>query len=690
MKSDSSNGDTKSPGAGRQDSIPWWNNIHTSFFHINAFVKNNARITILILIVILFFLVGMAYMAPVHRWGDASTYYMQISSIANDRDIQYLPEDIQRAMENRFDDLPAGLFLTRTNDGEYYYSKEFSFALFAAPFYKILGISGILVFNAVLFWLMILMGYLHLRKKNPETIALMTSVAFFTLSAAFVYIFWIHTEIYNMFLIAAGLFVWLLYYEKNDYRYLLLASFIFGIAAVAKIPNIAVFIPLIFFEIYNKRPAHLAGMILLFLIPLIAFTGFWYSQTGYIDVYGGERIYFTDKYPYLLDYDDTEKIGTYGFSVGDESRLVQTVLKAPGYLSPDNLKNTLHILMNYLFGRFTGMIWYYPYTLFAVASLASLFIISCKTGLSWGKISNHIGKYQERYLILLGICLTIAGFIILHPNNYFGGEHAIGNRYFYIYPAFLFLIGTVDLKKMIPFLLIAFLFVVPIITDPIQSSKYPATHTERFPFTYTPMEYSQINSLPLWGDRHSFNTFTIYQLDDQSSPYQGGFLVDNGTAEFLIQQKDRTDTVEMIILPYRDPFDTCLTFHSNGETLLLNTTYGSVLDVSHMTEVYSDHRYSLYRFGISSGKAALTLPIQPIDDEPLNLSLIGDHIDGDWDGRPTRWISESATLFITSDVDQEVFVFLNAKSLYRPTLMKIYVNDIMEYQTTLSTEFSSI
>jgi hypothetical protein len=132
---------------------------------------------------------------------------MQISSIVEDKDIQYQQIDLQRALDTSFDDLPAGVFLIRTAAGTYYFGKEFSYALFAAPFFKFLGIQGILIFNALMFWSMILMGFLYLRTKgNSDIVALGTSSLFFIVSTAFVYIFWVHSEIYIMFLLTLGLF----------------------------------------------------------------------------------------------------------------------------------------------------------------------------------------------------------------------------------------------------------------------------------------------------------------------------------------------------------------------------------------------------------------------------------------------------------------------------------------------------
>jgi len=76
-----------------------------------------------------------------------------------------------------------------------------------SPFFKFLGIQGILIFNALMFWSMILMGFLYLRTKgNSDIVALGTSSLFFIVSTAFVYIFWVHSEIYIMFLLTLGLF----------------------------------------------------------------------------------------------------------------------------------------------------------------------------------------------------------------------------------------------------------------------------------------------------------------------------------------------------------------------------------------------------------------------------------------------------------------------------------------------------
>ena len=154
----------------------------------------STRVIILLFIILFAGLVSLAYLSPVHRWGDTSTYYMMIDSITNDKDIKYESKDIQRAFEKQFDDLPAGLLLVKDNIGNFYYAKEYTYSLIASLFYWLLGNNGILVFNSILFFIMIMLGYFYLKFNNSEMVSFFTSFCYFIISTAFIYIFWIHAE----------------------------------------------------------------------------------------------------------------------------------------------------------------------------------------------------------------------------------------------------------------------------------------------------------------------------------------------------------------------------------------------------------------------------------------------------------------------------------------------------------------
>ena len=54
------------------------------------------------------------------------------------------------------------------------------------------------LFNMALFLGMVWLGTSYLRRKNGDGLSAVFSCAFFFLSVGFVYIFWLHTEVFNM------------------------------------------------------------------------------------------------------------------------------------------------------------------------------------------------------------------------------------------------------------------------------------------------------------------------------------------------------------------------------------------------------------------------------------------------------------------------------------------------------------
>lgn len=606
----------------------------------DAAPTRQSKIACGLLVALLAIMLIIPFTTPLHRWGDSSTYYMQISSISEDFDIEYSPEDIQRALDNRFDDLPAGLFLIKTDNGHYYYGKEYSYALFAAPFHSIFGDQGILLFNIVLFWLMILMGYLYLRRSNTDLVALGGSVAFFLISTAFVYTFWVHPEIYNMFLITAGIFFWLTYRNSDNYKFLMIAAVIFGIATVAKVPNCLIFIPIVCYELLNINRKHAFWMLTLFLLPIIAFYGLFYLNTGAMTFYGGHRLAYTGNYPFFDGYDVENEAGKNAFSV--EDGIISAVIT-----DPENLKTIPYNMYYYLFGRFTGMVWYYPFAVFATMFLIFGLARAFTKSSTIREFSNNIIMNKEICLILLGIILNTLFYIVIIGNNYLGGMHAVGNRYFYVYPAFLFLIGTIKIKKMIPLLLVAMILTSPVISDPIRSSASPDTYSYEFPYLYLPIEYSQLNNLPFWSHSYGFDGTLVYRIDDQSSYHKDGFLVCDGTAEFLIQPRGDTNAIGIFIGPYQD---SSLIFCSNhSETQIVDTSNSTLIALTDMTPVYSDNRYSVYRFSVSSNKTTWIRPIKLIDGEPLQFGAMGWYSEENWNGVPTRWMPQDASLFLYAE-----------------------------------------
>jgi len=654
----------------------------------NAIPTRQSKIACGLLLALLALMLVIPFTTPLHRWGDTSTYYMQISSISEDFDIEYSPEDIQRALDNRFDDLPAGLFLIKTDSGHYYYGKEYSYALFAAPFYSFFGDQGILLYNVVLFWLMTLMGYLYLRRTNTDLVALGTSAAFFFVSTAFVYTFWVHAEIHNMFLITAGIFFWLTYRNNKDYRYLMIAAVIFGIATVAKLPNCIIFVPIACYELLNINRRRAFLMLTLFLLPIVIFYGFFYLNTGVATFYGGERLYYSNKFPFIDGYNIENEAGNPTFSA-KEGRIPTAIKAIPTIIgNPENFTVIAYNIFNYLFGRFTGMVWYYPFTVFAVLFILPGLVHTLTKRPISGPFKENIAKNKDKYLILLGILLNVAAFIVFSRYNYFGGQHAVGNRYFYIYPAFIFLIGTINLKKMVPFLLIALVLVAPVISDPIRSSASPEAHTYKFPYQYAPIEYSQLNSLPFWFHSHAFDGALVYRIDDQSTYYKDGFLVSDGTAEFLIRPRGDAKDIGIFISPYQ--VSSQVSYSNHDETQLIETSNGAFLALSDMAPVYSDNRYSVYRVSVSSSGTAWMRPIKLTDGYPLQFDAMGWYSEENWNGIPTRWMPQNASLLIYADEPRPVTLQFRALGYHSEKTLVIYHDNTKIGEETIPQHFAEI
>lgn len=648
--------------------------------------KIESPIIISLFIFLLGILLFFSVLSPVHMWGDGPTYYLQITSIAEDHDIQYLPIDIQRTLPDRYEKLSEGaLILKRTSTGTYFYGKEFSYGLIAAPFFEISGIQGILVFNALMFWSMILMGFLYLRTKgNSDMVAFATSVIFFTLSTAVVYIFWIHTEIYNMFLLTLGLFLWIKYIDNPDSEScLFFSAIIFGLATVSRISNGVVFLPFIFYELYYRRRERIFYLLILFLLPILLFYGYFYTETGLTSFYGGNTNgYSFGQFPFINSssgeiYNSIPMNG----EPGQHPSLYEASVIKQGWdhVRSINYLNGLYNAFYYFFGRFTGLIWYYPLAAFA---LTSFLIVGITSTMRRGKIGNPVlreGEYPTQYLVFAGIILNVLFFILLNGNNYLGGQGAVGNRYFWIFPAFLFLLGRVNLKLIVPFIFIALFTVVPIISDPISNSQYPQNHTYRFPYPLFPVEYNQLQNLPLLFPRPLLQSASIYYIGsgiDGTTRYLGAntYSVSRNSQWAILKQKN-IDHVSIIFSGIETGDSglsvSCGNFRQNVIIKDMNpVTITIPLD---QPDYYGGSQ--LYEISIRTTREIHMFPVSNASEKKAILYSDGwfdqeKDQTGSW-----RWMTSHSTLFVYSDTEQNKTIHFDASSYGRPYQLSLQVDE---------------
>ncbi len=459
---------------------------------------------------------------------DQAVYYSMAQSIAFDNDLEYTKKDLIRYYED-FRAGPNGIFLKKATDGKLYYAKSFAYSLFAAPFVRVFGANGPLVFHALLLFLMLAMGFSYFSLANSPGLSLLQVLTFLFASIAGVYFLWISPDFFNLFLVFTVLFLWLyktrrkeappaaaevmrsgfqafLLSESTDY----LAAILAGIAVFSKPPNVALLGPLVLWPLLKKRFVKAAAMILLSVLSAGLFFGSnaLFTSSGW-NFQGGERKTFYFEFPY-------EKEGV-TFDNARDSNLMTSEGYFGRFLYP--FKFIFYNIFYYFFGRFTGIAWYFfPAFLFLI-----LFFL--------GK------KSLDRWLLLIALAGEVLIYIVLMPDNYGGGGGSLANRYFLnIYPLFLFLPrAKIKPKEIILSWVAASIFISQILINPFQSSSSPSIFCKKFPFTLLPVEMTLVNNFPTNTNTHArrqqwgmpfFDDRFLYFLDDnfhEKHPKENGW-----------------------------------------------------------------------------------------------------------------------------------------------------------------------
>jgi tetratricopeptide (TPR) repeat protein len=465
------------------------------------------------------FLLALAVTTDYHRvvdylFSDEAVYYMMAQSLAFDQDMEYTQQDLQRVYEEGWYAGPQGVYLTKADDGKIYYGKYLAYSLFLAPFIAIFGLKGFLILHVLLLCLMIWIGWVYLRQFNPQNISLLFALTFFLLSASFVYTFWLTPEIFNMFCVTFGLFLWLYRRENRlsggiTYNQILslhqtrhprslneqqiqttslqpvkrlhnflstiyihartciqwlittpngrlyLAPVPIAIACASKITNILFLAPILADVVLTEgRRLKAKDKEKSSLLPLagkILMLGLVFGIVA--GMFFGFQYIFTGNFN---QYAGDRRLFIGAFPFGSPKDVWEQGIRHSNEDYQEQSffftpKTLLYNIYYYIFGRFTGMLPYF------VCSFLALYYFVRQV------FVRPISPFQKMELfrrlgLLLAIVAHIMGYIIMAPINYHGGSGAFGNRFFLnIYPAFLFLITTISLRgreKRVPIPLI--------------------------------------------------------------------------------------------------------------------------------------------------------------------------------------------------------------------------------------------
>lgn len=502
--------------------------------------------------------------------GDEATYVAMGLSAAYDGDLAFTRHDLER-FYGLYQQGPEGIFLKRgkqfkvrlrlappflfilNNTSEdradrAFFGKAMIYSIAAAPFVRLFGMNGFLVFHVLLLFTVGCCGYLFLAARSRPGPAIAYTVGFLAASVVPVYSVMLTSDLFNFSIVFLAYFLWL-YKEVAQPRFPLngvlsdvAAAVLLGIATYSKPWHAPLVAPLValFWWRRHWRTGFVVGAI------SVAAAGALFVSTalisGEFNYQGGDRKTFysapddpaaprpsTAGFPFASPDATWDQRGQ---PIGRNSTNVDNVL-APSEivrLFGNNLKY-------FLLGRHFGFV---PYFFPGVVAIL-MWLLSRERFQIW------------RVLTFLGVAAASLFVLILVPYTWSGDGGPPGNRYFLsFYPALFFI--TPPLGSALPVALMwvgGAMFTAKMLVNPFHAAKYTWEVTERGWARRLPVELTMYQSLPVMLDTrirarvpygHDPWMF-LYYLDEHAWPPEpdGMWISGSGRADILIRTPSVVD-----------------------------------------------------------------------------------------------------------------------------------------------------
>ena len=493
---------------------------------------------------------------------DEATYYMMGYSLALDGDLTYRREDLVRVWRE-FPTGPAGVFLKRGRDvtdwgfmrrppfvwttsvpdpdpSRYYYGKSFIYSAFAAPFVRVLGTNGFLLFHAVLLALVAWCSYVFLLARMPASLAATLTGGFLMASVVPVYFVWIAPELFIFSLGLLAYFCWLyqqvatreqapwgmrwLFGTKGDVA----AAILLGLATFSKVTNALLFPPIVAWQVWRREWRQAILSTVAFSAVTVGLYGINMAISGEWNYQGGQdRSAFVNEFP-------LQTVGS-GFDVGVEKEtneaLTDIIFDRRVFGT-----NLAHNLGYFFVGRYSGLLPYFFPALFGLAA----FVVGLRRRPAW------------QYFVVAAVLGQMLTFVVGTPYTFHGGGGSVGNRYFMSAYGLLVFVMPVLPRLWMAFLpwAIGALFTAPLVLNPFYASFYPGRYAQHGPLRWLPVELTLVYDWPtntdssrvrVWfGDYEGRKGpgFQIYFFDDNAYPPEGDktfWVKGESRAEFLIK-----------------------------------------------------------------------------------------------------------------------------------------------------------
>jgi hypothetical protein len=432
---------------------------------------------------------------------DEATYVAMALSAAYDGNLSFDRRDLIR-FEGLYQSGPEGIFLKRgkqlrihpslafpfvrtvklpdPDPNRLYFGKALIYPLFAAPFVRILGLNGLLLFNVLLLAAVGILGYVFLAPRSSTLASLLITTGFLGASVLPVYGAFLMPEIFNVSVVFVAYFLWL-YKEANPGAALagrwtdLVAALLLGMATYSKPLPIGLLVaPLVGLAWLRRRwfwGVTIGALAVATAAALFCLTA---AVSGEFNYQGGDRRTFYGTFPFDKSWTTWDQQGTFAVTEGDA---IQDVLT-----SPEMPSRFVRNVGYFLAGRHFGFI---PYFFPGVVAIV-IWLLSSTRREPW------------RVLTFLTFVTSVVVLLLVLPFTWSGGGGPPGNRYLLsVYPTLFFLVSPIE--SAWPGVVSWFggtLFTARMLVSPFVAAGFPWLATEHGPARLLPVELTMANDLP--------------------------------------------------------------------------------------------------------------------------------------------------------------------------------------------------
>jgi len=342
--------------------------------------------------------------------GDQSSPILQTLSMAHSpHDLAYDVRDLQawRALEWEHFPNPNGLYSQRWSGG-WAFAKPYAYSLTTTPPYRVLGAPvGFAVVNSALLLATVALVVAIARTWLRGPAVPLLALAFTFASNAHLHAYPIVVDLFLC--VGTGLFALgaVRYLERRHLGWGLVAFAAAAVLLSEKLPMLVALAPLGALVLarasWRDRAALVGVLVAVFAAAVVPYLH--YSDGASWTAYGGERYYAYAQVPF--DPDSTVeplRVST------DETITLAYIREQLGTGLGDSARSAVY----YLVGRHVGLLVAFP-----VALLVG--ILALAQPRRWRHEAVAAG---------LGILAYVGLYLLLFPDNFYGGGQAMGNRYF--------------------------------------------------------------------------------------------------------------------------------------------------------------------------------------------------------------------------------------------------------------------